>query len=506
MLENLKKQLIGVFKVLDESVILELNSSKHSKQKELEDMLNDVSSCSPNIQVEQSKIESNIPSFKVRSKNKEISFSGIPGGHEFSSLILAILNINDKGKFPDKGIINRIKNLKGSLSLKTYISLSCENCPDVVQNFNLISIINENIKHEMIDGGLVHDEISQLGIQGVPAVVVDDKIVLSGKQSLNSLLDYLESNLGNKNQNQFLGEYEVVIIGGGPAGVSSAIYTARKGLKTAIIADNIGGQVKETKGIENLISVPYIEGNQLSAQLENHLKEYDIDILEHRLVTNIKEDDIYKINLKSGEILSSKSIIIATGSKWRELNIKGEKEFLGKGVAFCPHCDGPFYKNKDVVVVGGGNSGIEAAIDLSSIVKSVKVLEFADELKADQVLIDKMNTIDNISYETNAMTSEFIGNDKLTQVMYKNRETNEEVKLNVDGVFIQIGLSPNSSFIKDLIDTNEYGEIIIDEKCKTSKKGIFAAGDVTTVPYKQIVISMGEGAKAGLSAFEYLKF
>jgi len=294
-------------------------------------------------------------------------------------------------------------------------------------------------------------------------------------------------------------------VGAGPGGASAAIYSARKGLKTAIIAERIGGQVQDTKGIENLVSVPYIEGPQLAAQLANHIAEYDIKLLEHRRVKNVINGDMKKLELESGEYLETKSLIVATGAKWRELGVPGEKEHIGRGVAFCPHCDGPMFKDKDIAVIGGGNSGVEAAIDLAGIVKSIKLIEFGAELRADTVLVNKLKTLPNVEIITNAKTTQIIGdNGKVVGLEYENRENSEIKRIDLEGVFVQIGLVPNSAFIKDVVETNRFGEIVVDEKCRTNVPGIYAAGDVTTVPYKQIIISMGEGAKAALTSFEDL--
>jgi alkyl hydroperoxide reductase subunit F len=324
--------------------------------------------------------------------------------------------------------------------------------------------------------------------------------------SVTDILSKLEEKFGVnelKKEDRELGHYDVVVIGGGPAGASSAIYTARKGLKTAVIAEKIGGQVQDTKGIENLISVPYTEGPELSAQLAKHMNEYDIDILEHRRVKNVANDSVKIIELDSGESLKTKALIVATGAKWKELNVPGEKDYLGRGVAYCPHCDGPMFKGKDIAVIGGGNSGVEAAIDLAGIVKSVTLLEFGEELRADQVLIDKLESLPNTKIIKNARTTEVLANgEKVVGLEYEDRRSKELIKLELEGIFVQIGLSPNSQFIKDLVETNKFGEIIVDEKNRTNIKGIYAAGDVTTIPYKQIIISMGEGAKAGLAAFD----
>lgn len=501
-------QLNSVFDKLDNKVELVLKGSKHEKQNELIEMLTEVASTSRQIELIQSDEISDTPSFfiQVNGTPNGISFTGIPGGHEFTSLILAILNSDEKGKLPDKQIIKRIQRLKGNINLKTFISLSCENCPEVVQNLNLMSIFNKNISHEMIDGEFQQDEIERLKIQGVPSIIDGDDLVAAGKMSLTELLEKLEKRFGiieEEIEAEDLGTYDVVVVGGGPAGASSAIYSARKGLKTILIADKLGGQVQDTKGIENLISVPYTEGPQLANGLLTHMKEYNIEILEHRRVELVENQGESLLKLNTGEFLKAKSLIIATGAKWRQLNIPGEKEYIGRGVAYCPHCDGPYYKGKDVAVVGGGNSGVEAAIDLAGIVKSVTLFEYAETLKADKVLVDKLQSMKNVKIISNARTSEVIGNgEKVIGIEYENRQTQEIQKLELDGIFVQIGLMPNSGFIKNVVSTNKFGEIIIDDKCRTNIKGIYAAGDVTTVPFKQIIIAMGEGAKASLTAFE----
>ena len=506
-------QLRDVFKSLTKKVDLVVDTTKHEKSRDLNDLLNGVASTSDLIQVVPSQKEFSIPRFTLSLDGEPtgVSFEGVPGGHEFTSLVLAILNSNGLGKLPDKGIMARIAALKGPIHLRTYISLSCENCPDVVQALNIMALNNPDFKHTMVDGGLVPDEVDQLKIQGVPSVASEDKLLSVGKSNLGDLLSKLEGNFGAHEvatTGKDLGAYEVVVVGAGPAGASAAIYSARKGLKTVVIAERMGGQVKDTKGIENLISVPYTEGPQLTAQLAKHMEEYDIEFLEHRLVQSI--DDIQepgakgkRLLLNSGETLTTDSIIVATGAKWRELGVPGEKDYIGSGVAYCPHCDGPFYKGKDVAVVGGGNSGVEAAIDLAGMVKSVTLVEFMPELKADQVLIDKMLSLPNVKVLKNTQLLEVTGDgSKASGIVVKDRSSEEESKIALDGVFVQIGLIPNSSFVKELVDTNRFGEIVVDQGGRTNVKGIYAAGDVTTVPFKQIIISMGEGAKAALSVFE----
>lgn len=508
---NILEQLKTVYKALENEVTLSYAQSTHEKQNDLLDLIKGLASTSSKILLKESTESSEIPKLTLSYDGKEtgITFLGVPGGHEFTSLVLAILHADGKGKLPDESILSRVKRLKGKIEIRTYISLSCENCPEVVQALNIMALHKPDFKHTMIDGGLVQDEVQKLGIQGVPSVMIGDKLLSSGKIGLVDLISKLEKEFGidesvsNDLKNLDLGEFDVVVVGAGPAGASSAIYSARKGLRTAIIAERIGGQVQDTKGIENLIGIKYTEGPQLAAQLLAHISDYDIKILEHRRVKSIGEGKVKRIELESGEFLQTKSLIVATGAKWRELNIPGEKEYLGRGVAFCPHCDGPYFKGKDIAVVGGGNSGVEAAIDLAGIVKSVTVFEFMPTLKADKVLVDKLESLPNVRVIKNARTSRVVGdNGKVTALEYEDRESGELKALELDGVFVQIGLVPNSSFVKGVVDMNKFGEIHVDEKCRTNIPGIYAAGDVTNVPYKQIIIAMGEGAKAGLSSFE----
>lgn len=504
-------QLQSVFAALEGRITLLYHESSHEKQGELCEMLEEIATTSEKITAISAGTSSPAPCFSVLHNETEtgIRFSGIPGGHEFTSLILAILNSDGKGKLPDGVIVDRIRRLKGPIHLKTYISLSCENCPEVVQALNLMAIFHPDFTHEMVDGGFFQDTVASLGIQGVPSVVDGTEMILSGKTDLIALVETLESRFGTEEAGERepvdLGEYDVAVVGAGPAGAAASIYAARKGLKTALVAESVGGQVSETRGIENLISVPYIEGPELAGQLRTHMDAYAIDLFEHRRLQEMVAGEKKTLLLNSGERLHARSVIVATGAKWKELGIPGEKEYIGRGVAFCPHCDGPFYKGRDVAVIGGGNSGIEAAIDLAGIVGSVTVLEFAPSLNADRVLVEKVNALPNVTVITNAATTEITGDgDAVTGLRYTDRASGETRQIDVPGVFVQIGLLPNSGPVADVLETNAFGEIVVDEKCRTSVKGIYAAGDVTTVPFKQIVISMGEGAKAALAAFEEL--
>jgi alkyl hydroperoxide reductase subunit F len=510
---EMKEQLKTVFAVLDQTVELVVEKSSHDDSNDLLEMLEDVASTSSQIVVRKNDgTVSPMPQFHIyyEGKHTGITFKGIPGGHEFTSLILAILNTNRKGKLLESFIVDRVKRLNKNISIQSYISLTCENCPEVVQALNQIALVHGSLRHEVIDGGYVQEDIAKLGIQGVPSLVAHAKMFHSGRINLIDLVAKLETTFGidesveaSEPVNKNLGHFDVLVIGGGPAGASAAIYSVRKGLSTALITEKIGGQVQETKGIENLISVTYTEGPQLAAQLNQHVASYPIRVFENRRVKKVHTDKVKAIELESGEHLTADAIIVTTGAKWRELGVEGEKEYLGRGVAYCPHCDGPFYKGKKVAVIGGGNSGVEAAIDLAGIVREVVVFEYNDSLKADQILVDKLKSLPNTSIVTSAKTERLLGNgDKVHQIEYTDRSLDKMEKMDLDGVFVQIGLVPNSQFLKDTVAMSKFGEIIVDEKCRTSVPGIYAAGDVTTTPYKQIVIAMGEGAKAALAAFE----
>lgn len=503
-----KEQLKSIFSGLQADYILDITvSSQHESRGELLELLNDVAASSEKITCRLQEGSGLEFSLLKNGKSTGIKFRGVPNGHEFTSLLLAILNSDGQGKnIPDEAICNRVKALKGTIHLTTYVSLTCTNCPDVVQALNLMTILNDTIYHEMVDGAINREEVENLKIQGVPAVFADGQMLQSGKTSFGDLLAKLEEKYGvdSEKVETSIRYYDVVVIGGGPAGSSAAIYSARKGLKVAVLAERAGGQVNETVGIENVISVPKTTGAELAANLKLHIQDYNIDLFEHRRVEKIDRTEKGKtVFVKGGEQFITPAVIIATGASWRRLNVPGESGYIGRGVAFCPHCDGPFYKDKHVAVVGGGNSGIEAAIDLANICRKVTVFEFLDELKADQVLQEKAKSLPNVEIFKSSQTLEIIGNnEKVTGIRIKNRNTEEERIVELDGIFVQIGLVANSSVFQEIVATNRFGEIEIDHHCRTNQPGIYAAGDVTTVPYKQIIISMGEGAKAALAAFE----
>lgn len=507
--QEIKNQLKDYFSKISTKLQFRVSNSTHSQQRELLDMLQDVASCSEMLSVVEADTTSQVPKFEILNNGNPtgVAFVGIPGGHEFSSFILAILNAANLGQIPDAGLQARMGRLAGGAEVRTFISLSCENCPDVVQALNQVALFGHKVRHTMVEGSVVQEELARLNVQGVPAVFVGDKLVHSGRGTLVEILNKLEQELGTSATSDVieedLGQFDVAILGGGPAGVSAAIYSARKGLKTALIAEKIGGQVNETKGIENLISVLYTEGPQLSAGLATHVRSYPVAIFEHRKFNELRDGKLKTLSLESGEHLQASQVIVATGAKWRTLNVPGEAEYLGRGVAYCPHCDGPFFKDKKVAVVGGGNSGVEAAIDLAGICKEVVLIEFADTLKADQVLVDKLKSLPNVTILVSSRTDKILGDGaKVNALEVEDRKTGELKRVELDGIFVQIGLLPNSECVKGVVELSKFGEIMVDHKGRTSARGIYAAGDVTTTPYKQIIIAMGEGAKVALSAFE----
>lgn len=434
-----------------------------------------------------------------------VRFRGIPNGHEFTSLLMAVFNANGMGKnLPDEALTRRIKAIKGG-KLTTYVSLTCTNCPDVVQTLNMFALLNPHIEHEMVDGALFQDEVAQLNIQGVPAVFVDGEMIHSGKATLTELLDKVERTLGTEEQGEAVERsFDLLVLGGGPAGIAAAVYAARKGLEVAVVAERIGGQVNDTTGIENLISVSHTTGTQLAIDLRTHAEQYPIALLENRRIVHTDlAQPIKTVKTNTNELFKAPAVIIATGAQWRRLGLEHEDRLIGRGVHFCPHCDGPFYKDKEVAVIGGGNSGVEAAIDLAGICRKVTVLEFADRLLADDVLQEKLQSMPNTEVHRMAQTVELRHDGQsLTGLVYKDRNTEQLHELSLDGIFVQIGLAPVTALFADQLALSPRKEIVIDHTCRTSLPGVYAAGDATTVPYKQIVVAMGEGAKAALSAFE----
>jgi len=506
--DDMLKAVSNYLLAMNKPVELVLSGQAHSKRAELTSFLQQLADCSPWLSLvenNQSHLRSGV-SFSVNRKGEEsgIVFSGIPGGHEFNSLILAIVQLGGAGIPLDSGVSEVVGAIDEPLNFEVFVSLSCHNCPEVVQTLNSFAAINPAISVEMIDGGLFPELIAQREIQGVPSVYMNGELFANGKIDAGVIVAKLlerqpQSAVQSSDELQ-----DVTIIGGGPAGVSAAIYSARKGLKVTLIAERIGGQVKDTMAIENLISVAATDGPKLAAVLEAQLRDYPITVKAHLRVESVEQSSgVENIALNNGEVIRSRTLVVASGARWRELGVPGERENIGSGVAYCPHCDGPFFAGKAVAVVGGGNSGVEAALDLAGIAKSVTVLEFMPDLKADQVLIDKARATANIDILTGVAVEEIVASGGVvTHLAYRQRESGIAQRLPVAGVFVQIGLVPNAQFIQHRVESTSAGEIVVDAKCRTSVPTIFAAGDVTTVPYKQIVVSMGEGAKAALAAYE----
>lgn len=508
--QDILNQVKQLFQGLEHSFTIEVSIGKHEQAEDMITFTREIAECSNKIAHIVHNTTDNKAEFSLLKEGVStgITFRGIPNGHEFTSLLLAVLNADGKGKnLPDEAILRRIRALKGEIKLTTYVSLSCTNCPDVVQALNIISLYNPNVSHEMVDGAVYEDEVKSRNIQAVPSVYANGEAFHVGRGALGDLLQKLEEKFGSNPQEDaapIRREFDVIVLGGGPAGASAAIYSARKGLKVAIVAERIGGQVKETVGIENLISVPKTTGSALASALSEHIGNYPIEVFENRTVERAELQSSAKtLFVRGGEEFIAPAVIIATGASWRKLNVEGEQEYIGRGVAFCPHCDGPFYKGKEVAVVGGGNSGIEAAIDLAGICKKVTVFEFADTLKADDVLQKKAASLPNVEIFTSSQTTKVVGDgSKVTAIRVKDRNTEEEKDYPLDGIFVQIGLAANTAIFKGALEMSRIGEIMIDEHCRTSLKGVYAAGDASNVPYKQIIIAMGEGAKAALTAFD----
>ncbi|MFC4411694.1 alkyl hydroperoxide reductase subunit F [Chungangia koreensis] len=505
MLEaDIKAQLGQYLELLENDVVLKVSVGSDKVSQDMEALVNELASMSSRIKVEKTQLEKT-PSFSVNRVGEDtgVSFAGIPLGHEFTSLVLALLQVSGRAPKVDQKVIDQIRNIEGNYHFDSYISLTCQNCPEVVQGLNLMSILNPNITHTMIDGAAFKEEVESKDIMAVPTVFLNGEPFSSGRMSLEELLSKMGS---TPDASEFADKdpYDVLVVGGGPAGASAAIYAARKGIRTGIVAERFGGQVLDTLSIENFISVKHTEGPKFAASLEEHVKEYNIDIMNLQRAKRLEKKDLIEIELENGAVLKSKTVILSTGARWRNIGVPGEAEFKNKGVAYCPHCDGPLFAGKDVAVIGGGNSGVEAAIDLAGIVNHVTVLEYNSELKADSVLQDRLQSLPNVTVLTNAQTKEITGTDKVNGISYVDRESGDVKHIELAGVFVQIGLVPNTDWLGETVERSKFGEIIIDQRGSTNTPGVFAAGDCTNSPYKQIIISMGSGATASLSAFDYL--
>jgi len=495
---QIKHQLEQYLALMEGNIVIKVSAGTDSVSKEMLDLVNEIAAMSDKITVEPALL-SRTPSFQIGDR---VTFAGIPLGHEFTSLIMALLQVSGRKPKVDDKVIDQIKNIRGEYKFTTYISLSCHNCPDVVQALNIMSVLNPGIKHTMVDGAAFQDEVTAKNILAVPYVELNGEAFGSGRMTLEEILAKMGSQADVSDIDGK--EYDVLVIGGGPAGASAAVYAARKGIRTGIVAERFGGQVMDTMGIENLIGTKYTEGPKLVAQLEEHVKEYDVDVMNLQRAKKIEKKDLIEVELESGAKLKSKTVIISTGARWRNLGVPGEAEFKNKGVAYCPHCDGPLFKGKHVAVIGGGNSGVEAAIDLAGIVGHVTVFEFMPDLKADAVLQKRLFSLPNVTVHKNVQVKEITGADKVNGIKYVERDTNAEQHLSLDGVFVQIGLVPNTDWIGDSLERTRFGEIVVNNHGATDMPGVFAAGDCTATPYKQIIISMGSGANAALGAFDYL--
>lgn len=501
---EIKAQLDQYLQLLEGDVVLKVSAGSDDVSNDVLALVDEIAAMSSRISVEKTTLP-RTPSFSVNRVGEDtgITFAGIPLGHEFTSLVLALLQVSGRAPKVDQSVIEQIKNIKGDYQFETYISLSCHNCPDVVQALNLMSVLNSGITHTMIDGAAFKEEVERKDIMAVPSVYLNGEFLSSGRMTLEEIL----AKIGNAPDPSELTNrepYDVLVVGGGPAGASASIYAARKGIRTGIVAERFGGQVMDTLGIENFISVKHTEGPKLVASLEEHVKEYGIDVMNLQRAKRLEKKEFIEIELESGAVLKSKTVILSTGARWRNVGVPGEAEFKNKGVAYCPHCDGPLFAGKHVAVIGGGNSGIEAAIDLAGIVKHVTVLEFMPELKADAVLQQRLYSLPNVTVIKNVQTKEITGTDKVDGISYIERDTEAVQHIELQGVFVQIGLVPNTDWLGDTVERTRFGEIEVDRHGATNIPGVFAAGDCTNSPYKQIIISMGSGATAALGAFDYL--
>jgi NADH-dependent peroxiredoxin subunit F len=510
---NLKTQLKAYLERLVVPIELAASLDDGEKSRELAELLDEIASLSDKITVVRRDDDARRPSFAISRVGTDISvrFAGIPLGHEFTSLVLALLQV---GGYPPKveaDLLEQVRALDGDYLFETYFSLSCQNCPDLVQALNVMSVVNPRIRHVAIDGALFQAEVEARQVMAVPAVFLNGQPFASGRMDVAQILAKLDTGAVARAAEKIKAKapFDVLVIGGGPAGAAAAIYAARKGIRTGVAAERFGGQVLDTMGIENFISVKETEGPKLAAALEQHVKAYEVDVMNlqraEKLVPASEPGGLVEVQLASGASLRARTVVLSTGARWRNMNVPGEEQYKNRGVAYCPHCDGPLYKGKRVAVIGGGNSGVEAAIDLAGIVSHVTLIEFDTKLRADEVLQRKLRSLPNVRIILNALTTEVLGDgQRVTGLTYKDRATDEPHKVELEGIFVQIGLLPNTEWLKGVVDLSPRGEIVIDDRGHTSVPGVFAAGDATTVPYKQIVIAMGAGSTAALSAFDHL--
>ena len=511
--ETLKQQLQAYLTRVIQPVEITAALDDSDASREMRTLLEEIASLSSLVTIRQHNGDGvRVPSFRVSRTGSDmgIRFAGIPMGHEFTSLVLALLQAGGHPPRLDASVIEQVKALEGEFDFEVYISLTCQNCPEVVQALNLMAVLNPNVRSTMVDGAMFQGEVDAKQIMAVPSVYLNGQPFAQGRMTVEEILAKLDTNAGARQAEQLKTKapFDVLIVGGGPAGASAAIYAARKGIRTGVISERFGGQVLDTLGIENFISVQETEGPKLAAALENHVKSYDVDVMNLQRAEALlpaDADGLLTVKLASGAALRSRTVILSTGARWREMNVPGEREYRGRGVAYCPHCDGPLFKGKRVAVIGGGNSGVEAAIDLAGVVSHVTLIEFDGRLRADEILQRKLRSLPNVRVIVSAQTTEVHGaGGKVTALSYRDRGTNEVHRVELEGVFVQIGLLPNTDWLKGAVALSPRGEIEVDARGQTSMPGVFAAGDATTAPYKQIIIAMGEGSKAALSAFDHL--
>ncbi|QHB70208.1 alkyl hydroperoxide reductase subunit F [Stenotrophomonas sp. 364] len=510
---NLQSQLKTYLERVTRPIQITAHVDDGAKSQEMLELLNTLVALSAHITLEVRRDSSErTPSFALTTPGQDIhlAFAGLPMGHEFTSLVLALLQVGGHPSKATAELIEQVQGLEGELKFETYFSLSCQNCPDVVQALNLAAVLNPRIQHVAIDGGLFPAEVEARQIMSVPTVYLNGEMFDQGRMTLEQIVAKLDTGSAKRDAEKIAAKapFDVLVIGGGPAGAAAAIYAARKGIRTGVAAERFGGQVLDTMAIENFISVKETEGPKLATALEQHVREYEVDIMNLQrgtALTPAGDDGLVGITLENGAVLKSRTVILSTGARWRQMNVPGEDQYRNKGVAYCPHCDGPLFKGKRVAVVGGGNSGVEAAIDLAGLVSHVTLLEFDDKLRADEVLQKKLRSLGNVTIITSALTQEVLGDgQKVTGLVYKDRVGGDAHRIELEGIFVQIGLLPNTEWLKGSVALSPRGEIVIDDRGQTSVPGVFAAGDCTTVPYKQIIIAMGAGSTAALSAFDHL--
>jgi alkyl hydroperoxide reductase subunit F len=507
---NLKTQLKSYLEKVSRPIEIVASLDDSAKSQELLALLNDIASLSERVTVvERRGDDQRKPSFSIGEPGKDagIRFAGIPMGHEFTSLVLALLQVGGHPVKLDDAVIEQIRELDGDYQFETYFSLSCQNCPEVVQALNVMALINPRIRHVAIDGAVFQNEVEARQIMAVPTMFLNGEVFGQGRSGVKEILAKLDTGAGARAAKELAKKpvFDVLIVGGGPAGAAAAIYSARKGIATGVVAERFGGQVLDTLAIENFVSVQETEGPKFATALEQHVKSYEVDIMDVQRAEALIPGRINEVHLANGAVLKAKTIVVATGARWRQINVPGENEYRNHGVAYCPHCDGPLFKGKRVAVIGGGNSGVEAAIDLAGIVREVTLFEFGAQLRADEVLQRKLRSLANVTIVTQAQTTEITGDGKkVNGLVYKDLRSGETKTVELEGVFVQIGLVPNTEWLKGTVELSKHGEIVVDARGATSVPGVFAAGDVTTVPFKQIVIAVGEGAKASLAAFDHL--